>query len=241
MLFVITMYKILINKGVFMKKILLTILLFLAICIPSFSVESISVPDININEAKKIITQIMIYDGWTFKNETEYLLGFEKTGSTYVSPSASEWNMYKYLNAEHPDRYYTQPTGHYESYTINRQFMFKENNGVTITADSSEFKEIFKIVFTGYYTYNIEYKIPLFKKQVIITDTPQTNYTGMNRISKKTKIIKINDKNVKDYTEKEIKNIFNNCPEEKLKLESDSGKVYYILRTFIEPTYKQYL
>ena len=81
----------------------------------------------------------------------------------------------------------------------------------------------------------------MLKKQIEISDTPQTNYTSMNRIGGKTKIVKINDKNVKDYTKQEIQNLFSNCFVEKLKLESEGGKVYYILRTFVEPTYKQYL
>ena len=65
-------------------------------------------------------------------------------------------------------------------------------------------KKVIKNLFLGGYSYGIQYKIPLLKKHVVISDTSQTYYTGTNRIGNEKKIVKINDKSVKDYTKQEI-------------------------------------
>ena len=248
-----------------MKKILLTIFLFLAFCTTSFSAESVFIPDITTEQAKKAVTSYIVSNGWFFKDETNNSLVFEKEervhdAQLYYREQLEIERLYKLKS----DRAEKLPDGwektsllkevnslrnkkpeYYNSWTkVNLQFVFAENNGVTVTTatSSQEIKDMIKKVFKGYYSYNIEYKIPLFKRHVLVSDTQQQSYyTGMNRIYDKTKITSINDKSVKDYKKEEIENLFNNCPLEKIKLESDSGKTYYILRTFIEPTYKQYL
>ena len=246
-----------------MKKILFTLFLFLTFCIPSFA-ESVFVPDITTEQAKKAIINYIVSNGWLLKNETNYTLHFEKAERAHDSilyerekleyerlseikrrsAERMEDGLLKRMRMNDAQSYLTKTPEWYNSYTIsNLQFVFTESNGVTVSTSTStqEIKDMIKTVFKGYYSYNIEYKIPLLKNQVLISDTPQTNYTDMNRAGEKKKITKINDKNVKDYKKEEIKKLLEECYQEQIKLESEDGKIYNIRRTFIEPTYKRYL
>jgi len=79
---------------------------------------------------------------------------------------------------------------YYNSWTTtNIQFIFFENNsGVTISTNSSsqEITEMFKIVFTGHYDYNIEYKFPILRNSyILISDTSLTRYDSYDRLGEK--------------------------------------------------------
>ena len=251
-----------------MKKILLTFFLFLGFCIPSFAGQTISLHDINIDVAKKAISVYMMNKGWVLKNETNYSIVFEieeraHDPELYEREKLEREQLYQLYQSKLriadqmqdgidktmllrsansiKDRVARTQPEYYNSWTtVNCQFVFtKKSDSVIIDSNYTDIRNMQKIVFNGYYDYKITYKIPLLKKHVEIIDTPQTRYSDMNRIGGKAKITKINDKSVKDYTKQEIQNFFNNCSFEKVKLESDKGKTYYILRTFIEPTYKK--
>jgi len=244
-----------------MKKILLTVFLFLTFCLSSFA-ESVFVPDITTEQAKKAVINYIINRGWSLNGETEHSLDFYKTEPAHdpelykkeqlihnqlilTEIEKAEKNNDEYTKNQLLKSNYTP--SYYNSWkTTNLQFIFTENNGVTITTSTSsqEIKDMIKYVFSGYYSYNIEYKIPLLKKHVEISDTNQTYYNNQTRMGINRKVVKINDKNISAYTKASLKNMLDNGTQEQIKLETDDkfGKqIFYIKRTYIEPAYKQYL
>lgn len=253
-----------------MKKILLTLFLLLVTCVPSFSKESVFVPDITTAQAKNAVINYIVNRGWTLKSETEHSIIFYKTRLSHDHQKYQQEELvYKKLkeikdNEEGRKEYYEkhpalaafnevfvdQPRYWNSTDTTNLQIYFLENNGVTIQTDTSstEIKDMITTLFTGHYSYNIKYSVK--KDYVKISDTPQTlynsqgYYTNKTKLGKNRKIVKINDKNISEYTKASLNNLLNNCTEEQIKLEAndnDGKQVFYINRTYTEPAYKQYL
>ncbi len=249
-----------------MKKILLTAFVFLTFCLSSFA-ESVFVPDITTEQAKKAVTNYIVSKGWFFKEETNYSLVFEKEERAhdpilYQQEELAIEKLYK-LKSDRAEKMeesfqkknllnevrelrYKKPEYYNSWKKVNLQFIFTENNGVTITTrtSSQEIKDMIKYVFSGYYSYNLEYKIPLLKKHVEISDTNQTYYNNQTRMGINRKVVKINDQNISAYSKASLKNLLGNCTQEQIKLETDDKlgrQIFYINRTYIEPTYKQYL
>lgn len=231
-----------------MKKFLLIIFFFLTFFMPVFSAESdnnIFIDNISKEQTKKAIIGRALSTNWQVKNDNEYSLDIYrvKNDNSSMLLYGTNFNM-------HPEQrvhfsFYEKNKGVYLSHTTT--IVINPNSGYEKTeyAPLLDFavNNMLNELFIGETSYYINYKIK--KNSVLISDTPQTSYTNKNRIGKKfVSIIKIDDKCINEYTKAELKAIFNNCTKDKIKLESSSengAQIYYLIRSYTAPTYKQYL
>lgn len=230
-----------------MKKILLSIFLFLNFCMPVFSADSNSffIPNIAKDQVKKAIVGRALATNWEVKNDSEYTLDIYR-----VKNDAGSMMLYGTGYNMHPEQ-----RVHFN--------LLEKNNGITISYTANiavnpnsgyeklqytplldyAVNEMLKELFIGNYTYNINYKIK--KDYVLISDTPQTSYANSNRIGSKYKtVIKINDKAINEYKKSELKALFNKCEKDQIKIEVNENMgidTYYLIRTYTAPMYKQYL
>ena len=246
-----------------MKKILSTLALFFVLCMPAFA-QSVFVPNITSAQAKSAVISHMIGQGWSLKGETEHSTCFYKTELAHDEAKYKQeeliYNKMKEakkndkdeleFSMKHPvisaykDVFVDQPQYWNSTNTTELQFYFFEDNGVTIQTDSSStaIKDMMRTLFVGHYSFNIKYSIK--KDYVKISDTPNTYYNNQTRLGNNRKVIKINDKSIREYGKSNLKNLLDNCTQEQIKLETNDSlgnQIFYINRTFIEPTYKQFV
>lgn len=230
-----------------MKKFLLSIFLFLIFCIPVFSAESnnIFISNITKEQAKKAIIARALTTNWQVKNDSEYTLDIYR-----IKNDAGSMMLYGTGYNMHPEErvhfnLLEKNNGIILSYTAN--IAINPNSGFekleyTPLLDSAV-SDMLKKLFIGGYTYNVNYKIK--KNYILISDNALTTYADNNRIGYEyKKAAKINNKNISEYKKTELRNLFNKCEKDQIKIEINEGegsKIYYLIRTFTSPTYKQYL
>ena len=229
------------------KKILLTIFAFFIINMPVFSADSNNffIPNITKDQAKKAIIGRALATNWQVKNDSEYTLDLYRT-----KDDAGTMMLYGTGFNMRPEQ-----RVHFNLLEKDKGILLTHTTNIAINPNSGLEKlqytplldfavnEMLKELFVGNYAYNINYKIK--KDYILISDTPQTSYADKNRIGSEYKtVIKIDDKDIKEYKKAELKTLFNKCEKDQVKIESndDTGAhTYYLIRTYTAPTYKQYL
>ena len=230
-----------------MKKVLSLIVLFFAIAMPAFSAQdnTFFIPVLKKDQIKKAIVARSLNSNWQIKQDSNFTLDIYK-----VKDDAASMFLYGSNYNSHPE----------DRVHFN---LLEKDNGVLITYTAyvvtnpnSGFErptravgvewgvgEMLKELFLGNTSYYVYFTVK--KKYVLISDTVQTTYKNNDRIGrKKKKVIKIDDKPVSEYDKKDLKNLFLYSQKQNLKLETteeDGNKIYYLIRTYTPPTYKQFL
>lgn len=230
-----------------MKKFLLSIFLFFIFILPVFSTESekFFIPNITIDQTKKAIIGRAHATNWQVKNDSEYTLDLYR-----IKNDAGSMMLYGTGFNMHPEQ-----RVHFDLLKKNNGIALNYTANIAINPNSGYEKlestpllsiavnEMLKELFIGNYAYNIKYKIK--KGYILISDTPQTSYADNNRIGSKYKtVVKIDEKNISEYTKAELKALFNKCEKDQIKIEvndNTGAHTYYLIRTYTAPTYKQYL
>lgn len=227
-----------------MKKFLFTFL-FLILSMPVFSADNsnIFIPNLNKDQVKKAIISHSVNSNWQVKHEENYTLDIYRimNDSATMMLYGTSYNM-------HPEQRI-----HFTMLEKKDGVLLSHATNIAINPNSGHEQlkyapllgfavdEMLKDLFIGNYSYHIKYKIK--KGFIYISDSPQTSYVDKNRLgSEYKKIVKINDKNINEYKKTELKELFNKCEKDQIKLEAtDNANIYYLIRTYTAPLYKQYL
>lgn len=226
-----------------MKKFLILIM-FLFLSMPAFSSENkcIFIPKLKNNQVKKAIILHSANTNWQVKNESNYTLDVYrvKNDSNTMMLYGTSYNM-------HPEQrvHFTlveKKDGVLLNHTTNIAVNPNSGHEQLKYAPLLDFavEEMLKDLFIGNYSYHIKYKIK--KDFVLISDNLQTSYADKNRIGiEYKKIKKVDDKNINEYKKNELKDLFNKCRKNQIKLEAEDGTNYNLIKTYTKPLYEQYL
>lgn len=234
--------------GVVKKFLLSLLMLFLTNSFVFAFDNSIFIPNISKDEVKKAIIIKGQNKNWQVRTDNNYTLEIYRR----KSDSASMMLYGTGLNMHPEDRV---------NFTIteqNKGIMLSFNSYVVVNPNSGYEKqetapfleiavnEMLKDLFIGHNSYEIKYKLK--KDYVLVSDTPLTLYEDNKaRIGRNyQKAVKIDDKDISEYSRSEINLLFNQCPKNKIKLnviDDSTGeiKIFYLLKKVTPPEYKQYL
>jgi len=236
------------QKGVIMKKILISLVVVFCLAIVSIAQtnNSIFIPNITKEKVKQVIVAKTMQNNWAVKNDNNYSLDIYKIkdDATSMFLYGSDFNM----RPEDRVHFNILERNNGVQITFNANVVTNPGSGYEKPTNAplleSSMEKILKDLFLGNYSYNLKYTVK--NKYVLVSDTKDTIYKDSNkRIGEKRKAIKVNNHVVYDTSKDSIDNFFKKCKEEYLILdienEDKSIDTYYIKRTYVAPTYEDYL